>query len=123
MNLLPHGLQETNLVRLSLSLIVSSSSKLKGKAVDDVSNNRLHDVQLGGTHVGMVSSTTQTEKIMYEDVKSVADHLLKETKICPEVGIIYGSGLGELAEDLNAHMDGDMFPYKDIPKFPVTTGM
>ena len=90
-----------------------------------VSNNRLHDVQLvdtHDTHVGMVSSTTQTEKMTYEDVKSVADHLLKETKIRPEVGIICGSGLGELAEDLE-HMDRDVFPYKDIPKFPVTTGV
>ena len=71
----------------------------------------------------MVSSATQTEKMTYEDIKSVADHLLKETKIRPEVGIICGSGLGELAEDLDTHMDRDVFPYKDIPKFPVTTGV
>ena len=68
------------------------------------------------------SGATQTENMTYEDVKSVADHLLKETKIRPEVGIICGSGLGELAEDLE-HMDRDVFPYKDIPKFPVTTGV
>ena len=70
----------------------------------------------------MVSSA---EKMTYEDIKSVADHLLKETKICPEVGVICGSGLGELAEDLDTDMDGDVFPYKDtsIYKFPITTGV
>ena len=71
----------------------------------------------------MVSSATQTEKMTYEDIKSVADHLLKGTKIRPEVGIICGSGLGELAEDLDTDMDRDVFPYKDIPKFPITTGV
>ena len=59
----------------------------------------------------------------YDEVQSVAHHLLHRTKIRPEVGIICGSGLGELAEDLDEDNDTDVFPYKDIPNFPTTTGL
>jgi purine-nucleoside phosphorylase len=45
----------------------------------------------------------------FDDVQSVAHHLLRRTKIRPEVGIICGSGLGELAEDLDKDNDADVF--------------
>ena len=70
----------------------------------------------------MVSTATQTDKMTYEDIESVAEHLLRQTKIRPEVGIICGSGLGGLADDLDRDRETDVFPYKDIPKFPETTG-
>ena len=59
----------------------------------------------------------------YEDIKEVAEHLLVQTKIRPEVGIICGSGLGGLADDLDKDRVTDVFAYKDIPKFPMTTGV
>ena len=70
----------------------------------------------------MVSTATQTDKMTFEDIKSVADYLLTQTKIRPEVGIVCGSGLGGLADDLDKDKEKDVFPYKDIPKFPETTG-
>ena len=48
-----------------------------------------------------------------EGVQSVALRL---------VSLSCGSGLGELAEDLDKDNDMDVFPYKDIPNFPATTG-
>lgn len=38
--------------------------------------------------------------------------------INPEVGIILGSGLGRLADDIS---DAVIIPYRDIPNFPVST--
>lgn len=38
--------------------------------------------------------------------------------INPEIGIILGSGLGRLADDIS---DAVIIPYKDIPNFPVST--
>ena len=72
----------------------------------------------------MVSTATQTDKMTYEDIKSVADYLCRQTKIRPKVGrsIVCGSGLGGLADDLDKDREKDVFPYKDIPKFPETTG-
>ena len=69
------------------------------------------------------SISVSGDQMTYEDVQSVTRHLLQRTKIRPEVGIICGSGLGELAEDLDKDNDTDVFPYKDIPNFPTTTGM
>ena len=82
----------------------------------------LQDGEDPTTPAEMVSTATQTDKMTYEDIKSVADYLLKKTKIRPEVGIVCGSGLGGLADDLDEDKEKDIFPYKDIPKFPETTG-
>ena len=96
--------------------------------MDDAANTKLQ-LQDGGIsttespHPHTVSTATQTDKMTYDDIKSVADHLLSQTKIRPEIGIICGSGLGELAEDLDENNVRNVFSYKDIPKFPVTTGV
>ncbi len=45
------------------------------------------------------------------------DYIREITTVKPTVGIILGSGLGDLA----AQMDGVAIPYKEIPKFPVST--
>ena len=37
---------------------------------------------------------------------------------CPQVGLILGSGLGELAEDVE---NAIRIPYENIPNFPVST--
>lgn len=48
----------------------------------------------------------------------MANYLLDRTKHRPKIGIICGSGLGSLAENVE---DADVFPYETIPNFPVST--
>lgn len=55
----------------------------------------------------------------YEDYKETADYLLGNTKQRPKVAIICGSGLGGLADLLE---NKEVFPYKNIPRFPTSTG-
>ena len=55
----------------------------------------------------------------FEKVQSISAVLQSKTKIRPKVGIIAGSGLGGLADQL---VERDEFPYRDIPDFPISTG-
>lgn len=55
----------------------------------------------------------------YEEHKETADWLLAHTDQRPNVAIICGSGLGSLAGLLS---NSTIFPYKDIPHFPTSTG-
>lgn len=48
----------------------------------------------------------------------MAKFLLDSTKHRPKIGIICGSGLGSLGEGIE---NADVFPYHEIPHFPVTT--
>ncbi|XP_070829036.1 purine nucleoside phosphorylase 6 isoform X1 [Chaetodon trifascialis] len=54
----------------------------------------------------------------FEEYKETADWLLAHTEQRPKVAIICGSGLGSLADLLD---DKTVFPYKDIPHFPIST--
>jgi len=54
----------------------------------------------------------------YESVEEIANYLLNKTKYRPQIGIICGTGLGHLADNLK---ESDSFPYEDIPSFPVST--
>ncbi|XP_013777224.1 purine nucleoside phosphorylase-like isoform X2 [Limulus polyphemus] len=54
----------------------------------------------------------------YERIESISKFLLDRTKQRPEIGIICGTGMGGLADMLE---DKEIFPYKDIPDFPVST--
>lgn len=54
----------------------------------------------------------------YDLINEIACFLLSKTKHRPKIGIICGSGLGSLAETLQ---DADVFPYRTIPNFPVST--
>lgn len=56
----------------------------------------------------------------YEECKETVDWLLAHINIQPKVAIICGSGLGGLSDLLNNRI---VFPYKDIPNFPQSTGM
>lgn len=49
-----------------------------------------------------------------EAIKIIQEHAHVE----PQVGLILGSGLGDLAEDIK---DASVIPYKDIPYFPEST--
>ncbi|XP_047481497.1 purine nucleoside phosphorylase-like isoform X1 [Penaeus chinensis] len=54
----------------------------------------------------------------FELIQESANYLLTGTKHRPKIGVICGSGLGGLADQLG---DRDVFPYEDIPNFPVST--
>ena len=55
---------------------------------------------------------------MLEVIKQTADHLKEKTNFEPQIGIILGTGLGGLVNEINiAHA----ISYEDIPKFPVST--
>ncbi len=59
-------------------------------------------------------------RVDFEEVQEIATFLKDKTSVKPVIGIICGSGLGGLA-DLIANPD--VIDYKDIPHFPVSTGM
>ncbi|XP_072156148.1 purine nucleoside phosphorylase isoform X2 [Bemisia tabaci] len=54
----------------------------------------------------------------YELIQQIAQYLLDRTNIRPKIGIICGSGLGNLADVIT---DSVSFPYHEIPHFPVST--
>ncbi len=51
-------------------------------------------------------------------VDETLEFIRAQSKISPEVGIVLGTGLGDLARDIKAEA---IFSYKDIPHFPVST--
>lgn len=55
---------------------------------------------------------------MIELIKNTASLIKGKIKLKPITGLILGSGLGELAEEIE---DAIKIPYKDIPDFPVST--
>lgn len=54
----------------------------------------------------------------YESIEEIANYLLARTKFRPKIGIICGTGLGHLADNLT---EANSFAYEDIPNFPVST--
>lgn len=55
---------------------------------------------------------------MLERIKSTVSFIQDNTKFTPEVGIILGTGLGGLVEDIKIE---HTLNYEDIPEFPVST--
>ncbi|SMG45813.1 purine-nucleoside phosphorylase [Marivirga sericea] len=53
-----------------------------------------------------------------KEIKQATDYLRDRVDFKPEVGIILGTGLGALVEDIQIKYS---FSYKDIPHFPVST--
>jgi purine-nucleoside phosphorylase len=51
-------------------------------------------------------------------IKEAADMIAKATSIKPRIGLILGSGLGVLADEIQ---DAVKIPYEKIPHFPVST--
>jgi purine-nucleoside phosphorylase len=58
------------------------------------------------------------EFITIEQINTAVDEIHKRTKYNPKVGLILGSGLGDLAESVRP---ADFIDYKDIPGWPVST--
>jgi len=54
----------------------------------------------------------------YEKVTQAADYIKSVTKYVPNIGMILGSGLGVMANDIEV---ADIIPYGDIPHFPTST--
>lgn len=55
---------------------------------------------------------------LLEKMKSAVTYIEAKTKVKPEFGLILGSGLGELADEIEEAVKID---YSDIPNFPVST--
>lgn len=55
---------------------------------------------------------------MLETIRQTADYLNQRTGLTPKIGIILGSGLGGLVDDIEIL---HKIPYTDIPNFPVST--
>ena len=55
----------------------------------------------------------------YEEVARSANYLKLKTEYRPLIGIICGSGLGQLCDILQ---QADVFPYSEIPGFAISTG-
>ncbi|MBC7545705.1 MAG: purine-nucleoside phosphorylase [Candidatus Sericytochromatia bacterium] len=53
-----------------------------------------------------------------QKVQETVDFIRSRTTSTPEIALILGSGLGELADDVT---DRVVIPYKDIPHFPIST--
>ena len=56
----------------------------------------------------------------YIQAESAAQFLLSQTTLRPRIGIVLGSGLGGLADELT---DAVHIPYSDIPNFPRSTAI
>lgn len=63
-------------------------------------------------------SDSYQEKYTYEMIEQTAEFLKERVPFTPTIGIICGSGLGSLAQDLRDPIE---FPYSTIPNFPVST--
>ncbi len=57
------------------------------------------------------------EFFTYEEYKQTADYIQSKTKHQPAIGLILGSGLSHLAEEIE---EADHLPFSDIPNFPVS---
>ena len=55
---------------------------------------------------------------MFERAKQSAEYIQEKLKVTPEIGLILGSGLGILADEIE---DAIAIPYSEIPNFPVST--
>ncbi len=55
---------------------------------------------------------------MLEKIKATANYIKERIKASPEFGIILGTGLGGLANEIEII---ESIPYKEIPNFPVST--
>lgn len=60
----------------------------------------------------------QNKHVMTEKINKAADYLREQGITAPKVGLILGSGLGELADEAENSV---AVPYEDIPGFPVST--
>lgn len=58
------------------------------------------------------------EEVLISRINEARDYILERIGAVPEIALILGSGLGDLAEEAE---DRTVIDYKDIPNFPVST--
>jgi len=59
-----------------------------------------------------------TKSKLVQEITETVEFLRSKTKVKPEVGIILGTGLGALVDDIDKET---VIPYDTIPNFPVST--
>ena len=60
----------------------------------------------------------ETKMDLYAKIEEAKTYLTGKTKIVPDVAIILGTGLGDLAKRLSSR---EVIPYEEIPHFPEST--
>ncbi|GLV47329.1 purine nucleoside phosphorylase [Thermus sp. LT1-2-5] len=55
---------------------------------------------------------------VYEEIQEAVRYIQSKTDFVPEVGVVLGSGLGPLAEEVEKVAE---IPYREIPHFPLST--
>ena len=55
---------------------------------------------------------------MLQNIKESANFIIQKTNFNPEIGIILGTGLGELVSEIEIQYS---IPYNEIPHFPLST--
>ena len=58
----------------------------------------------------------------YDDLLEAKTYITSRTNIQPEVGVICGSGLGGLVDQLDPEPARSIISYRDIPHFPEVSG-
>jgi len=58
---------------------------------------------------------------IYQKIREAVEAIQKRTSIVPEIGVILGSGLGSLAQELNQAGGAVTLPYTEIPHFHGTS--
>ncbi|RMG86843.1 MAG: purine-nucleoside phosphorylase [Bacteroidetes bacterium] len=56
--------------------------------------------------------------MLYDQIQAAVQFIRAQTDFRPEAGIILGTGLGNLTDDIEVSM---VIPYADIPHFPIST--
>jgi purine-nucleoside phosphorylase len=57
---------------------------------------------------------------MLEEIREASDFLLSKISFPPRIGLITGTGLGDLTKNVEVHL---RIPYAEIPHFPTSTTM
>ena len=55
---------------------------------------------------------------LLDNIQAAADYIRQQSQVQPKIGLILGSGLGSLADQIES---ADRLPYEEIPHFPVST--
>ncbi len=71
-----------------------------------------------GNHECFNGGAQLSEWITLAEIDEASGFIAKNIRIKPQIGIILGSGLGELAEQVE---DAVVIPYAEIPHWPVST--
>ncbi|XP_053684278.1 purine nucleoside phosphorylase isoform X1 [Sabethes cyaneus] len=95
--------------------------RLNGNGVDvngTATTTMINGIDENEKIAGVFYYAKEASGYTYDTLQEIANHLLGRTKLRPKIGIILGTGLGSLANQLT---DADYIDYQTIPHFPVST--